>query len=197
MSLQLLCTNYGNLEDAKKVMNYCQGIQSFDSAVIISPELGATSKNQNECLVKEVPGYVVCDHVLSVHWDGYIINPHLWTDEFLEYDWIGAPWPLTNLPNPKWRVGSGGFFIFSRRFADIWAWLCDPDQPFDWQVGALLRDKFEAAGMKYAPFELACKFAKECNLEDVDIPEGSTYGFHGFGYNPEARKAYRKLVYHI
>ena len=25
--------------------------------------------------------------------DGHIVNPHLWTNEFLKYDYIGAPWP--------------------------------------------------------------------------------------------------------
>lgn len=31
------------------------------------------------------------DFALYVQWDSWIVRPDLWTDEFLGYDWIGAP----------------------------------------------------------------------------------------------------------
>lgn len=204
MSLQILCTNYGNIYDAEKVVRHCMKLMNFDRATILHPSpvelpgievVQANMKNQNECLVREVPDCVVCDHILSVHWDGYIINPQLWSEDFLKYDWIGAPWPLKNLPNPNWRVGSGGFFLCSKEIAAWWQSICNQEEPFDWQIGALYRDKFENLGMKFASLDVASKFAKECDLEDINIPEGSTFGFHGFQYNPELREEYRKRVY--
>ena len=36
--------------------------------------------------------------MLIVQDDGFIINKNLWDEEFLSYDYIGAPWPL----DEKW-----------------------------------------------------------------------------------------------
>lgn len=212
MSLQLLCTNYGNIYDAIKVVDHCKSIMKFDRVTILHPEpvvssinvQKAYSKNQNECLVKEVPNFITCDHCISIHWDGFIVQPYLWEEKWLEYDWIGCPWSLTNLPNPKWRVGSGGFMMFSRQMAKAWGSICNIEENFDWQVGALYRDQFEALGLTYAPLEEAAKFGKECDLEDFPIEEGESFGFHGFGENPgfaisekakEHRKQYRTKIY--
>ena len=31
---------------------------------------------------------------LTIWTDGFIVHPEMWRDEFLKYDYIGAPWPL-------------------------------------------------------------------------------------------------------
>lgn len=214
MSLQLICVNYGNVWDAIKVLAHSEKLKHFTTKTLVHPNpvynlqtmqvpisfpdiivKKAQAENQNEEWIKNVPGYIECDHALSIHWDGFIVSPAKWDDEYLNYDWIGAPWPLTNLPNPNWRVGSGGFFMFSKRIAQAWRSICRLDEPFDWQVGALYRDKFEAMGMKFAPVELAAKFCKECDLEDMNIPEGESWGFHGFQYGNGHREKYRDMVY--
>ena len=33
------------------------------------------------------------DFVMVIQEDGHIVNPNLWDDEFLKYDYIGAPGP--------------------------------------------------------------------------------------------------------
>jgi hypothetical protein len=33
---------------------------------------------------------------LLIHDNGFVVNPDSWKDEFLNYDYIGAPWPLPN-----------------------------------------------------------------------------------------------------
>ena len=38
--------------------------------------------------------YVDTDFALLVHADGFVVNPDQWQDEFLNYDYIGSPWPL-------------------------------------------------------------------------------------------------------
>lgn len=214
MSLQLMCVNYGSILDALRVANHCERLYRFEYRTILHPYpyhkvqdigipirdetitiLKAESPNQNECWIQEVPQYVFSTHLLSIHWDGYIINPSKWNDAFLDYDWIGAPWPLKNIPNPEWRVGSGGFFICSKRMSETWGKICNLSEPFDWQIGALYRDKFESVGMKYAPIELAVEFCKECELEDREIKEGETWGFHGFQYGNGVREKFRDLVY--
>lgn len=199
-----MCVNFGKFIDAMNVVDHCRKVFKFDHVTIIHPAPWkiievetrvAKSSNQNECWIKELPEAVKCEHVISVQWDGYIVNPEKWTDEFLEYDWIGAPWRLENLPNKNWRVGCGGFCLFSKRLSDIWSHFIEPHEAHDWSLGALYRDKFEAVGMKYAPIEVAAKFSKEMDLDDMEIPEGSTFGFHSFNYNQGERNAYKRLAY--
>lgn len=200
MSLELLAVHFGNAEDITKSLLHCSRLMKFDKITLLHPRPYSHPKidvklvesdGNNHCCINEIPKMISCDHVLGVHWDGFIVNPTLWTDEFLEYDWIACPWHTNNLPNKKWRVGSGGFYMFSNRMAQAWGSILNQEEHNDWQIGALYRDKFEALGMKYAPFELACRFGKECELDDVKV--GETFGFHGFQYGD--REKYRKMVY--
>lgn len=50
-------------------------------------------------------------HFLLVQWDSWVIDPNMWTDEFLEYDYLGTPWWHADGMN----VGSGGFTLRSVR----------------------------------------------------------------------------------
>src|SRR6201981_3554208 len=62
----------------------------------------------------EVPRWLRTDHFLLIQWDGHAVNGDAWTDEFLAYDYIGAPWPQ----HPEeYRVGNGGFSLRSKRLA--------------------------------------------------------------------------------
>lgn len=54
---------------------------------------------------EELPNLINTEFYLSIHDDGFIINPHLWDDNFLNYDYIGAPWKNYGQRN---RVGNGG-----------------------------------------------------------------------------------------
>lgn len=58
-------------------------------------------------------------HVLALQWDAGIRDVAMWRDEFLAYDYIGAPW---NLRPDEGRyeldVGNGGFALWSKRLAD-------------------------------------------------------------------------------
>lgn len=45
-------------------------------------------------VVFELYKYIETDHIILVHADGFIVNPEKWQDDFLDYDYIGAPWPL-------------------------------------------------------------------------------------------------------
>lgn len=214
MGLQLLCVNWGNLDDAVKVVRHCQEIMPvgfFEVSTIIHPKppfaaqrgiyggdleiIRAHQSNMCDCWINQVPEEVKRDRVLAVHWDGFIVRPDLWNNDFLMYDWIGAPWRKENIFNLKWRVGSGGFCLFSKQMAALWKILLfDREINHDWQIGALMRDHFEAMGMHFPTLLVASQFAKECDLEDLDIPEGSSFGFHGFQYAKE-REIYRKRVY--
>jgi hypothetical protein len=48
----------------------------------------------NRKIIYELHNYIVTDYALLIHSDGYVINPQAFRPDFLDYDYIGAPWPL-------------------------------------------------------------------------------------------------------
>jgi hypothetical protein len=63
-------------------------------------------------LLHELPSKLRTRHFLVVQWDSWIINPDAWSDEFLEYDYIGAPWQHRLVEeHPDVAVGNGGFSL--------------------------------------------------------------------------------------
>ena len=114
--------------------------------------------------------------VLVVQWDGFAINADQWTDEFLKYDYIGAPW-TEDSRWPNRRVGNGGFSLRSKKWIEIGASLPLTDAPEDeW----MCRDKlevFEKANCRIAPLSLALKFSKELSVPEYH--DERTFGFHG------------------
>jgi len=117
--------------------------------------------------------YLPTDHVLMVQWDSWCIRPDLWDQEFLAYDYIGAPWPWFQ---DGLDVGNGGFTIRSRRLVDILAKNKDRfpfSQPEDIAICRTHRPALEEHhGIRFAPLALAKNFA-------VEQGEWNGWGFHG------------------
>lgn len=127
-------------------------------------------------MLKGVAEHVNTDHALYVQWDGIAYNPTLWTDEFLKYDYIGAPWPWQ--PEGK-NVGNGGFSLRSKRLLDICAndpkITLTPNEPIaeDNVIGQHNRAHLEAQGIRFPSTALAGQFSYELG-ENRD-----SFGFHG------------------
>jgi hypothetical protein len=110
-----------------------------------------------------------CEFTLTVHWDGFIVNPDAWESSFLTYDYIGAPWPDR-------VVGNSGFFWASRRFWKAIGDLNVPPEscwPGDDVICRHRRAELEAKGMRYAPWDVAHRFSVE------NEPYRDSFGFHG------------------
>jgi hypothetical protein len=117
--------------------------------------------------------YIKTDFVLSVHWDGYIINANAWQPEFLNYDYIGAIWPW----HPEGlRVGNGGFSLRSKRLLELTAssGFVYKDRNEDDLICHVNRDYLVRNGVRFAPEELARYFSFERELTNIE-----TFGFHG------------------
>jgi hypothetical protein len=117
--------------------------------------------------------YVTTSHMLSIHLDGYIIHPYMWDPAWLQYDYIGAPWPL------EWnsaRVGNGGFCLKSRRLLNRVAQLPWMNVPSDILVCNHYRELLLAEGYKFAPLEIAALFSVELRIPEAPV---KTFGFHG------------------
>ena len=126
------------------------------------------------------------DYFMMIQQDGHPVNADKWDPRFLEYDYIGAPWPA----GMRWTgnnplVGNGGFSIRSRKLYEITKTITGYVEFFnqtrtneDVLISAVLRSKLEEAGIKFAPVELAKKFSVEIPISD-DHTIDSTFGYHG------------------
>lgn len=119
---------FAPVEPKDKIEKALKIIKQFDKDVIIYSNIKNcgywdTQKEQACDLIKFLKDGDT--HLLHCEWDGLPINPHLWKDEFLQYDYIGAPW------GPKEggyysaaqftgrRIGNGGFSLRSRKFLEL------------------------------------------------------------------------------
>lgn len=131
------------------------------------------------CL-KELPKYINTEFCLVVQHDGFIINPDVWTEEFMYYDYVGAPWP-DNYVN---RVGNGGFSLRSKKFLDACIEIfkdVEINEHEDLLACVHYYDKMKEFGVKFAPPDLAAKFSLE-HWTEYHLNNNKTFptfGFHG------------------
>ncbi len=133
-------------------------------------------------LVKKLHDFVDTDFVLVIQYDGFILNPESWSDDFLSYDYIGAPWWYEDDNN----VGNGGFSLRSKKLLHI---LChdasiQEHHPEDHHIARTYGDYLRSLGIVFAPEHVARKFSIEgCLKEPVPVKYGSAwtheFGFHG------------------
>ncbi len=124
-------------------------------------------------VLRDLPAHIETSHVLVTQWDGFVVHPEAWTDEFLQFDYIGAVWA----DQPAERcVGNGGFSLRSQRLLQAGrdARIVQ-EHPEDLMLGRTYRSLLEAEhGVRFAPPALARRFAFE-----NEASTGTTFGFHG------------------
>ena len=164
---------------ARRTLQHCVNLCSFgeakffthfekpDDPYVVPIEKLDSVHKYSDFMIKKMVNYIKTDFVLTIQHDGFVVNTSRWTDEFLNYDYIGAPWHQSQLKyrdNLDYRVGNGGFSLQSRRFLEF---LRD-DPKFDncYPAGdAIICQKYrpylEEHGFKFAPVDLAHKFSCE------------------------------------
>lgn len=129
-------------------------------------------------VVYELYKHITTKHIILIHADGFIVNPESWDNEFLKYDYIGAPWLI-----PKDDFSCRDFYgniirhgnSVSLRSYDI---LELPSKlNLQWEaveeyfhedgfLCAVKRHILVKHGIEFAPFDLACKFSHEKMLPE-------------------------------
>ena len=63
--------------------------------------------------------HIKTQFALVVQHDGFVLNANNWDNNFLNYDYIGAPWLTEATQRPDSRVGNGGFSLRSKKLLDV------------------------------------------------------------------------------
>lgn len=169
---------------ARKILFTHEDIELPDIEVIKINKLDY--KQYNEFVAMDLWKWIGSEYVLLVQNDGYIKDGKLWDDNFLNYDYIGAPWPpglhFTS-DGTEVRVGNGGFSFRSiellRAPTSLKLQFSDYGTGFWHEDGFLCnhnRKLLESCGLRFAPVDVAAKFSTELTVpETVESFGGHRY----------------------
>ncbi|MDR2191764.1 MAG: hypothetical protein LBO62_02630 [Endomicrobium sp.] len=204
------------IAETVKALKYSMRGVSFADAVLVSHEkpfglpenirFEYTAQNKtiddfNYKMIYEMHKYIRTDFMLLIHYDGFVINPQSWRGEFLNYDYIGAPWPknksLLDANGNICRVGNS-VSLRSKRLLELPSKLNLPFEPLDFEpyknttnedLFICVKNKhiFEKNAMRFAPLEIAKYFSREANISEIRSIK--PFAFHGyFGENKNNRR---------
>ncbi len=149
---------------------------------IIQVPLWPSKVASEEFYYSEAAQAATTSHALMYQWDAGIRDVGMWTDDFLAYDYIGAPWPGARghqwQPRAGQSVGNGGFTLISKKLGDF---LYQKRHEFradsDVAVACRWRPEIEAQiGAKWAPEDVAFRFSFE-HGNDAERAAPS-FGYH-------------------
>ena len=190
----LVCVATTNIKASLKAMQFSMKSVSFNQCLfftnseIICPngikKIRINSFNSVDewsfFIVFDLYKYIQTKHIILIHYDGYIVNPESWKEEFLEYDYIGAPWPEVNdgvtykddLGNDV-RVGNS-VSLRSKKILELPSVLSLKWEPFH---GFLNEDGFlccknkrilESNGIRFADIDIAKYFSHEYMIPEIE-----------------------------
>ena len=169
----------------KAVEKSCEGIE-FGAVKIVWDEKIRSIDDWNYKIIYELHKYVDTTHAMLIHADGYVLDASLWDDDWMGYDYIGAPWPLPQ-DDYSYRSESGklqrvgnSVGLRSKRLMELVA-----TRPWKQYYGNTNEDGFicchnrewlEEQGCEFAPIGVAARFSREHSIPEN---EGlSTFMFH-------------------
>jgi hypothetical protein len=181
----------GNAVDQKADQKADKAIDRLSGVEYVQAPPIRTTKDYSDLLLTGLRQYVSGTHVLIIQWDSFILHPELWTNDFLQYDYIGAAWPH----HQDTPVGNGGFSLRSVKLLEaLEGPRISKRHPEDFCIcvdnKATLENQF---GIRFAPIEIAEQFAVErTNWHPA-------FGFHGFfnfgkALSPEELSAFLDLL---
>ena len=154
-----------------------------DGITLEEPVMEVNDYNDyNYYWIYKIGNHIDTSHCLLVQSDGFVLFPHKWDNEWLQYDYIGAPWAVVKdcyldpWGTPQ-RVGNGGFCLMSKKLLSVPDKVEVPweinDSDFykmpegvrnyhgDGNVCCHNRHIYVEQGCKFAPLEVAVKFSQE------------------------------------
>lgn len=184
----LVCATDPDVEDSLVAINHCLKQASFaevklftsktievsESIELIKIPALKSIRDYNDFILFNLDDYINTKYHLIVQYDGFITNTENWTDEFLEYDYLGA---LTWSSN---QVGNGGFSLRSKKVSRltklnvaVYNGLVDFE---DFMICVRHRHFFEKEGVRFCPTTLAQRFS--ANEAPFPTPYDKFFGIH-------------------
>lgn len=133
-------------------------------------------------MLHELHRWIETAHCMVIQWDGYPLHAGHWNRTFLEFDYVGAPWPQFDDGHD---VGNGGFSLRSRRLLQA---CLDPRFDDDGAAEDLVIARRNRAflerehAIRFADRETAARFSIErpiANLHGCADALACAFGFHG------------------
>lgn len=176
---------YKTDEHIDAIRKSCSGID-FGGTIFVQDAYITDVYTWNRYITFELYKLFDTSHCLLIHHDGYVINQHLWKDEWLDYDYIGAPWPL---PQDDYsyrdedgeivRVGNS-VGLRSNKLMRLIAQRPLPtrfgNNNEDGNISCHNRKWLESKGCDFAPIGVAKHFSKEHEMPENEGLE--TFMFH-------------------
>jgi hypothetical protein len=120
----------------------------------------------NYNIIYNLPKHIDTEFALLIHDNGFVVHPDSWKNDFLKYDYIGAPWPLPNdnfsyrdNKNNLIRVGNS-VSLRSKKLLEV-----PLKYNLEWKSfhGYTNEDGFICVNYRHKYLEDGCKFA------DIDV----------------------------
>jgi hypothetical protein len=172
----LICLTNKDFEGHKQAIdNSCRHIDFGDIKIIWDEKCNSIDE-WNRKIIQGLYKYVDTSHAFLIHADGYVNNPFAWDDKWLEYDYIGGPWPLPT-DDYSYRDEEGDIVRVGNSVSLRSKRLMERVAQFEWKpyygntnedgfISVHHRKQLEKEGFKFAPLEEAVKFSIEHRLPE-------------------------------
>jgi hypothetical protein len=177
-------------EHREALKKSCEGIK-FGAVKLVKSNFKSID-DWNRFIIFRLKDFVDTEHCILIHADGSIVFPELWDNNWLSYDYIGAPWPLPK-DDFSYRTTRGEIVrvgnsvsLRSKKLLELPTKLNLEFKPYfgntneDGKLCVEWRDIFIENGINYAPLEVAVHFSKE-----LEIPENiglKTFAYHKYNW---------------
>ena len=181
------CTGQANFGSVKLITSkelkdqYQESLRRYDIDVEETVYPITEINEYSKYVLYELHRHVDKEYCLMIQDHAFIINPDAWSDEYYEYDYIGAPWPYQENSyvtpfNEHIRVGNGGFSFRSKKLLEV---PLKREIPFDCTTGDFYKhfnaNNFAEDGNicvhnRHMFIEEGCKFPPvELDLRDLHL----------------------------
>lgn len=181
----LIALGSKNIEGMYRALEYSkQGIEWGDVKLITEIEC-KTIDEWNKTIIYDLRKFVETEFCLLVHPDSAVVHPESWNPDWLNYDYIGAPWPLPT-DDYSYRTPDGEIVrvgnsvsLRSQKMLNLPYELEMTWRPYygntneDGFLTCHNRRLLQHFGCKFAPIEVAKYFSREMEIpenQDVDKP---------------------------
>lgn len=191
-------------DSSKTNLSLFERILSHNSIEVCDMHVDLNSNMQNDeanrigfnaSFIKQIHKYITDDFSINVQHDSTIIDKDKWTNEYLKYDYVAAPWPMNiiqasdmvagrikDIPNV---VGNGGFSLRTRKFIEESVKLDWKHKNEDLNICVFNYHTMVEAGIKFAPPTLAAKFSVEHPTPYKKFDRKILFSYGSFGFHGE------------